>query len=113
VIQQNDKKIVEADEDLEDIESYLDEEEMLRMERENDHFSLWLGGYFLPLMMRICAVLFALLTVVQLTIRFPKLIPWVIGGMIGLGVTLVALWAFSMALISAHRKRRKHDNQAD
>jgi len=113
VIQQNEEKTDEADEDLEEIESYLGEEEMLRMERENDQFSLWLGSYFLPLMMRICAVLFALLTVVQLTIRFPKLIPWMIGGMIGLGVTLVALLAYSTALIAAHRKRRKEHDQAD
>jgi len=84
----------------------LEEAEMLRVELENERFSLWLGSIFLPWVLRINLAGFVLVTAVQITILFPKSIPWIFGAGFGAAATLTILRFISKRMIATHKERR-------
>jgi len=113
MITENETKNDELSELDDEFESDFDEEEMQRMERENDQFSLWLGGYFLPLLLQICAVAFSFLVGAQISILWPKAMPWLLGAIIGAVAALLTLYAISSWMIAKSRKQRLSHAQSN
>jgi len=84
----------------------LEEAEMLRVELENERFSLWLGSIFLPWVLRINLAGFVLVTAVQITILFPSSRSWIFGACLGAAFTLAILFFVSKRMIAEHKERR-------
>jgi type IV secretory pathway component VirB8 len=110
MIHANERKNNEIEEELayrESLYSAEITEQERALESRNERFTLWLASIFLPWMIRFCAASFAILLVVQLTIRFPWTLKYIIAAAftaISAGAVLVSK---SRRIIDHHRRRRR------